>query len=134
MIDQPQAGGYYGGTVAAPMVRTILVQALALPDSPLEPGRRYDPAPRRAAPTSPVASLPLRRVMLPLTADSTPAAVGVAIPELAGWRVRDGLHAVHQRGLQVRLIGTGRIVRTLPAAGDTLMPGSILTVYAESRQ
>lgn len=131
MIDRPRGGGYYGGIVAAPMVRNMLIQALALPDSPLEPGRSSDPAPRRPAPERTVAALPVRRVSLPLGADSVRPHVAVAVPELTGWRVREGLHALHQRGLRVRLIGEGRITRTSPAAGDTLLPGSTLTVFAE---
>lgn len=131
MIDRPRSGSYYGGIVAAPIVRNMLVQALALPDSPLEPGRMYDPAPRKTSPTRSVATLPLRRVLLPLAGDSARRATGVAVPDLSGWRVREGLHVVHQRGLRVRLVGEGRIVRTDPVAGDTLMPGSTLTVYAE---
>jgi cell division protein FtsI (penicillin-binding protein 3) len=134
MLDRPRGSGYYGGIVAAPIVRNMLVQALALPDSPLEPGRDEQPAPRRTPPANEVAALPLRRVSLPLKADSGRAATGVAIPDLAGWRVREGLHAVHQRGLKVRLVGDGRIVRTQPVAGDTLTPGSTLTVYAELRR
>jgi cell division protein FtsI (penicillin-binding protein 3) len=134
MIDRPTRNGYYGGIVAAPMVRNMLVQALALPDSPIEPGRRYQAAPRRPQSTSPNASLPLRRVMLPLTNDSMRPSAGVAVPDLSGWRVREALHAVHQRGLKAWLVGDGRVVRTDPAAGDSLMPGAMVTLYAESRR
>ena len=131
MIDRPRSGSYYGGIVAAPIVRNMLVQALALPDSPLEPGRLYDPAPRKTSPALQVTNIPLRRVMLPVSNDTTRRVAGVPVPDLSGWRVREGLHAVHQRGLRARLIGEGRIVRTDPVAGDTLAPGSTLTVYAE---
>ena len=135
MLDRPRTGGYYGGIVAAPIVKNMLVQALALPDSPLDPGRDDEPPPRRApSPRREVAVLPVRRVQLPLRADSARPPVGVAVPDLSGWRVREGLHAVHQRGLKPRLVGEGRIVRTEPMAGDTLMPGSTLTVYAELRR
>lgn len=133
MLDRPRGSGYYGGIVAAPIVRNMLVQAMALPDSPLEPGRPDAPAPRQVAPVRTSVDLPIRRVPLPLAADSVHQDP-VAVPELTGWRVRDGLHAVHQRGLKVRLIGSGRIVRTWPEAGDTVSPGSTLTVYAESRR
>jgi cell division protein FtsI (penicillin-binding protein 3) len=134
MIDRPTRNGYYGGIVAAPIVRNMLVQALALPDSPLQPGRLHDPAPRRPVPVRAAAALPVRRVVLPLTSDTTVSRAAIAVPELAGWRVRDGLYAVHQRGLKARVVGTGAIVRTEPAAGDSVPPGTVLTVFAGSRR
>jgi cell division protein FtsI (penicillin-binding protein 3) len=134
MLDRPRGSGYYGGIVAAPIVKNMLVQALALPNSPLEPGRVSAPQPRKSVPVQAVTQLPRRRVTLPLPSDTVRTTQGIAVPELTGLRVREGLHAVHQRGLRVRLIGDGRIVRTIPAAGDTLMSGSTLTVYAESRR
>src|SRR5690606_31355182 len=120
----------YGGLVAAPMVRSMLVQALALPDSPLDPGRVEQAAPSVVLAGPQLNSLPVKRVPLP-AADSVRGPATTAVPELAGRRVRDGIHAAHQAGLRVKLVGSGRVVRTSPEAGDSLPRGSTITVYAE---
>jgi cell division protein FtsI (penicillin-binding protein 3) len=130
MIDRPGGAAYYGGLVAAPMVRSMLVQALALPDSPLDPGRVEQAAPSVVLAGPQLNSLPVKRVPLP-AADSVRGPATTAVPELAGRRVRDGIHAAHQAGLRVKLVGSGRIVRTSPEAGDSLPRGSTITVYAE---
>lgn len=130
MIDRPGGAAYYGGLVAAPMVRAMLVQALALPDSPLDPGRVGKMTPSVVLESPQPRTLPLRRVSLPAV-DSVREAAMIAVPELAGRRVRDGIHAAFQAGLRVQLIGSGRIVRTNPEAGDSLPRGSTITVYAE---
>lgn len=131
MIDQPGGAAYYGGLVAAPMVRSMLVQALALPESPLDPGRT-DQLIEQRVPLAPVAATlpPPRRLAFPLADDTVQGPAVVAVPDLAGQRARDAIHAAHQRGLHVRLVGTGRVVRTDPAASDSVATGSTLTVYA----
>lgn len=131
MIDQPGGARYYGGLVAAPIVRNMLVQALALPNSPLEPGRTLAAAapPIRSRP--PEVRRPPRRLAFPLAADTGGTTVTVAIPDLAGWTVREGIHAAHRRGLRVKLVGEGAVTRTTPAAGDSVPTGAVLTIFAE---
>lgn len=134
MIDRPGGAAYYGGLVAAPIVRSMLVQALALPNSPLDPGRGAEPSQRVALTPPKPTSLATRRVPLPLRVDTVRKDAAITVPELAGRRVRDGIHTAHQLGLRVRLVGTGRIVRTSPQAGDSLSRGSTLTVFAEGKR
>ncbi len=131
-IERPGGAAIYGGAVAAPIVRTILLQALALPDSPLEPGRLPADGPRLAPPRLPDVSGPVRRVAFPLPRDTVRAAMPVDVPELQGWSLRDGVHALHRRGLAVRLVGMGRITRTEPAAGDSVPRGSTIIVHTDS--
>ncbi|HET9065202.1 MAG TPA: penicillin-binding transpeptidase domain-containing protein [Gemmatimonadales bacterium] len=132
MIDRPDAGEIYGGAVAAPLVRSLVQQALALDDSPLGAGGP-------AAASLAVAELPVpataveaptRRVPFPrdTTAVATPPAI--AIPDVRGWSVRDGVFALHRRGLLVRLYGTGAIDRLDPAPGDSVVAGTIISVHA----
>lgn len=129
-IERPGGAQIYGGAVAAPIVRTILLQALALPDSPLEPGR--EPLPRRTLPEPRPAEAagPVRRLAFPLSRDSVQSPAAVHVPDLRGWPLRDGVHALHRRGLAIRLVGRGRIARTEPAAGDSVPAGSTITVHA----
>ncbi len=132
MIDRPGGAMYYGGLVAAPIVRSMLVQALALPGSPLDPGREVQSIPPVLQVAREDLALPARRLSLPLADDTVQADAAVAVPQLAGRRVRDGVHVAHQLGFQVKLIGNGRIVRTSPEAGDSLPQGSTITVFAEA--
>jgi beta-lactam-binding protein with PASTA domain len=52
------------------------------------------------------------------------------IPDVAGRSLRAAVLTLHQRGFRVRVDGTGRAVRTLPAAGDSLAAGKTVVVYA----
>lgn len=131
-INRPGGANYYGGLVAAPVVRTILLQALALPDSPLELGDTSRTIPRRPRRAEPEAvGGPVRRVAFPLEADTVQAPRRVGVPDVRGWSLREGLHQLQRRGLEIELTGRGRsIVRLDPAPGDSVAPGSTITVYA----
>lgn len=133
MIDQPGGALYYGGLVAAPIVRNLLVQALALPNTPLDPGRVVEASPvmPKQAPT--VESGPPRRLAFPLVRDSSIAPETFPVPDLTGWQVHEAVHAAHRRGLRVRLAGEGRVTRTVPAAGDSITTGATLTIHAGRR-
>lgn len=133
MIDQPGGAMYYGGLVAAPIVRNLLVQALALPDSPLEPGRTMSGSPVVVQRTPPPTLGPPRRVPFPLPHDSAGPVEEFTVPDLVGWSAREGVHAAHRRGLRVRLVGEGTITRTAPAAGDSIAVGATLTIHADGR-
>lgn len=136
MIDHPTAGSHFGGFVAAPAVRSMLLQALAAGSSPLDRSRITAEA--TPAPEVPNAQLvPARavvtRVRWPLRDTPRPdSAVRVPVPALVGAPARDAAYALHRLGLEVRLSGRGRVRSTSPAAGDTLSRGSIVTVYADT--
>lgn len=132
MIDRPGGAEYYGGLVAAPLVRNLLVQALALPNSPLEPSRGESREAIR--PVRPELAAPqpdeVRRLSWPLGDDEAHAVTQVTVPELAGWRTREAVHQLHRTGLKVRLVGSGLVVRTDPLPGDTVATGSTVTLIA----
>jgi len=132
MIDRPDAGEIYGGAVAAPLVRSLVQQALALDDSPLGAG---GPAAASIAASdlpqaTAVVNTPTRRLPFPRDTATIAAVTPVAVPDVRGWTVRDGVFALHRRGLLVRLQGTGVIVQLDPAPGDSLAVGSIVSVHA----
>jgi Uncharacterized protein conserved in bacteria len=50
---------------------------------------------------------------------------------VTGRSIREAALALHRRGFRVNLRGLGRVVRTIPAAGDSARPGSSVLVLAE---
>ncbi|HRP09011.1 MAG TPA: penicillin-binding transpeptidase domain-containing protein, partial [Gemmatimonadales bacterium] len=134
MIDRPGGAEYYGGLVAAPIVRNLLIQALALPDSPLdpEPAERSGPLPGPRRVQVAEAPVEVRRLSWPLPPEHGGGTRQVAVPAVTGWRAREAVRQLHGAGLQVRLLGTGLVVSSEPAPGDTVATGSTVTLIAES--
>jgi cell division protein FtsI (penicillin-binding protein 3) len=132
-IDNPR-GNYYGGLTAAPVTRTMLQQALASRRVAIDRGRLAaqdsvapaTPRPLEEAPAGPppvVVTLPYR----PPQGSTAPRPV----PDVAGQSIREAALALHRRGFQVNLRGLGRVVGTVPAAGESARPGSSVVVLAE---
>ena len=135
-IDSPTMGGIYGGDVAAPVVRTMLEQALAskrvsfdrgrlLGGQPIAPGA---PAPRRGRPGLPtpprvVVSWPVP----PATADSEP----IVVPAVVGLSVRAAAAALHRRGLEVGASGAGIVRGSNPPAGASVAAGTTVRLQVE---
>lgn len=132
MIDRPDAGEIFGGAVAAPLVRSLVQQALALDNSPLGAGglvATHLTGAELPEATAPV-NAPTRRLPFPDDTTTVTPATPIAVPDVRGWSVRDGVFALHRRGLLVRLQGAGAITRLDPAPGDSVAIGSIVSVQA----
>ena len=132
-IDNPR-GNYYGGLTAAPVTRTMLQQALASRRVAIDRGRLAaqdtvepaSPRPLEEAPPGPppvVVTLPYRAAQ--------PSTAARPVPDVGGQSIREAALALHRRGFEVNLRGLGRVVRTVPAAGDSARPGSSVLVLAE---
>ena len=131
-IDNPQ-GNYYGGLTAAPVTRTMLQQALASRRVAIDRSRLtvHDDAP----PSAPLAAATPARItrvvvqwpFLPINAK----VVALPVPDVVGRSVRDAALALHRRGFRVGLRGLGQVSRTVPAGGETALPGTAVTVWAE---
>jgi hypothetical protein len=131
-IDNPR-GRYYGGLTAAPVTRTMLQQALASRRVAIDRGRLaardsvVPEAPERLArppgPPPVVVSLPYRA---PQQSDAPRP-----VPDVTGRSIREAALALHRRGFRVSLRGLGRVVRTVPEAGQSARPGSAVLVLAE---
>jgi cell division protein FtsI (penicillin-binding protein 3) len=132
-IDNPR-GNYYGGLTAAPVTRMMLQQALASRRVAIDRGRLADrdsvtpavkktlaAAPAGAAPV--VVTLPYRRA----EPDQSPRPV----PDVAGRSAREAALALHRRGFRVTLQGLGRVMRTVPAAGESARGGTAVVVETE---
>jgi cell division protein FtsI (penicillin-binding protein 3) len=131
-IDNPR-GNYYGGLTAAPVTRTMLEQALASRRVAIDRGRLAaqdsEPAVPRAAEEAPPGPPPVV-VTLPYRAPQ-PSTTPRPVPDVGGQSIREAALALHRRGFQVNLRGLGRVVRTVPAAGESARPGSSVLVLAE---
>ncbi|HEX5388098.1 MAG TPA: penicillin-binding transpeptidase domain-containing protein [Gemmatimonadales bacterium] len=141
-IDNPK-GAYYGGQTAAPLTKSMLQQALASrriaidrsrlaeADSASPAGAQARAAGAADADAEPAAapSAPAAVVEWPIRGgDSAPRPLPV--PDVAGSDVRDAALALHRRGFRVDLRGVGRVSRTSPAAGQPMLPGTTVIVWA----
>ncbi|HET7471017.1 MAG TPA: penicillin-binding transpeptidase domain-containing protein [Gemmatimonadales bacterium] len=131
-IDNPR-GKYYGGLTAAPVTRTMLQQALASRRVAIDRGRlaaqdTVEPALRRPLEEAP--GPPPVVVMLPYRAPQ-PNTAPRPVPDVGGQSIREAALALHRRGFEVNLRGLGRVVRTVPGAGESARPGSSVLVLAE---
>ena len=132
-IVEPEGSGYYGGEVAAPLMRRMLQDALAarrgaidrtrfaervaaVPDGGMESKRPASPVEI----TVPVRAVPSR----------TPALL--EIPNVTGVSVRQAALALHRRGFRVHVEGSGVVQGSAPAAGDSARAGSIVTIKTSS--
>ena len=133
-IERPR-GAYYGGLTAAPMTADMLRQALSARRSSIERSSATDQSIAARAPTERAGSepeLPATVARLPLGAAAERPAGAVLVPDVAGRPVRAAVFALHQRGLRVRVEGSGRVVRSVPAAGDSLPAGKTVVLYASA--
>ncbi|HSR14548.1 MAG TPA: penicillin-binding transpeptidase domain-containing protein [Gemmatimonadales bacterium] len=137
-IVNPTRGDYYGGLVAAPIMREMLRNALSARRSALDRARLAElPAatvarsPARQAPPAPAApvimDLPIRR-----KTDST--RVEVEVPQVQGMSIRQAAVALHRRGLRVKVEGRGTVTATSPAAGAMVPAAAVVQVRADGRE
>ena len=132
-IDHPRGASYYGGLTAAPVTALMLQQALAARRSAIARSPATDesvtvkePPARSEAP----APGPAKSVTLPLPSTLPSAALAIVVPDVAGRPVRAAAFALHQRGLRVRIEGSGWVLRSVPAAGDSLAAGKTVVLFA----
>ncbi len=102
IIDEPRAGEIYGSAVAAPVCGSILGDVL--PYLGIEP--EY-------------------------TAEEL-SKVNVTVPNIIGKTAHMGQAALQKYGLQGTIIGGGdRVIRQVPAAGETVPRGGKVVIYTE---
>jgi cell division protein FtsI (penicillin-binding protein 3) len=130
-IVDPEGGSYYGGEVAAPLMRRMLQDALAARRSAIDRSRfaeRVAPVPGAAQPDKqPSAAV---QVAVPNKGGASPAPALLEVPEVRGVSVRQAALSLHRRGFRVQLEGTGVVQATLPAVGDSARAGSVVLVTA----
>jgi cell division protein FtsI (penicillin-binding protein 3) len=131
-VEDPK-GAYYGGLVAAPMVGSMLRQALAARRTALDRVRLADEHVEVARPPAPVAAArgggDRSFVTVPLGPEPPRARVVAVVPDVVGRSVRSAAATLHRRGFRVALDGNGRLVTGMTAAqGDSLIAGTTITL------
>jgi cell division protein FtsI (penicillin-binding protein 3) len=147
-IDAP-TGTYYGGQVAAPVMKAVLEAALASSDVSLDHERMTrkplppDP-PRLAARRDSVrrqvveaagelatdGSLPVVLTLPAVREETSRVVVSRPVPAVAGLPLRRAVHALHQAGFRVRVVEGGAVGTTEPAAGTVRPAGTMVAVHA----
>lgn len=141
-IDEPMAGTYAGGSVAAPVFRRVAemaLQYLGVPPDSKDPraladatsaAKMEDPADEaykvvgesRGEGSEPAAPLKRKR----------PVKSGeVEIPDLAGYPIREAIQKLSAAGLFPRIEGTGRVFRQDPPAGSVVPSGTTIQIVLE---
>jgi cell division protein FtsI/penicillin-binding protein 2 len=130
-IDDPK-GQYYGGLTAAPVTRHMLDEALAARKIAIDRRRLAGPVGEAVPVESPARESPVAKVVVAWPSVAAPPARALEpVPATAGTPVRRAALALHRRGFEVDLRGSGTVVRTSPAAGDSATTGTTVTVWAE---
>jgi cell division protein FtsI (penicillin-binding protein 3) len=138
-LDDPQ-GDYFGGSTAAPVVRTILEAALATPGVAVDRGRlaavaldrRREPGSAEGAGADAAVPAPITTVVpWPPARPAPKPAVVRTVPDVAGMTLRAAARVLHRRGYEVRIDGWGRVTGTAPPAGTDAPSGSAVTIHAE---
>jgi len=105
VIDEPHSRHYYGGEIAAPVFREVLLDLRRRPDGPLGTG------------STQVAARP-------------PAPAAVVVPDLRLLPPREAERRLAARGLRARFEGEGpRALAQEPAAGQAAERGARVTVW-----
>lgn len=149
MVDEPIAGGYGGGSIAAPIFRQIAEQVYTMDMELTKPEKDEDAEP---------AKQPLAPIMYTETAKRLYEAFGIpmsqlpdtswvaassaenqisfetikeeasVVPNVKGMNVRDALVLLENMGLKVRLSGTGRVKRQSLLPGYRIGKGSLKSI------
>jgi len=116
VIDEPKTSPY-GGVVAAPAFGAIALQSLCYLKVPADRIEHRKPELVQAQATPPVEATPA-------AAEGTIDMVegGVAMPDFRGMSMRQVLQVMEKKGLNVKLIGSGRVVEQNPAGGHRIGP------------
>lgn len=128
IIDEPKTSPY-GGVVAAPAFSAIAQQSLCY--------LRVPPA-RGARPTMPrtiEARKETPQEMQAMVAEGTitDGNEGAMMPNFSGMSMRQVLRVMEKRGINVKLLGSGRVVEQYPRAGDRIRPtDQVMVKFAPS--
>jgi len=124
-IDEPR-GLYYGGEVAAPVVKRIAEQVLRLksvvPDVPLY-SPHYAVAPdKKSKPATPRKDGP--KVLDALSKDNEWQEGPITVPDLVGRPLLKALDEIDRLGLDSSSEGNGKVIGQYPPAGAHVRPGT----------
>ena len=112
VVDEPKTSSY-GGVVAAPAFSAIAQQTLCYLNVPPDKGakKKQESAPEKSAPK-------VEQVVV--EGGSVEGGEAGSMPNFQGMSMRQVLKVMEQRGLNVKLQGSGRAVQQNPAAGSRI--------------
>ncbi len=116
VVDEPKTSPY-GGVVAAPAFSAIALQSLCYLKVPPDGNLR-----RKAPPV--VVKAPTQTDVNDTAAEGTfdTGGAGTLMPNFRGMSMRQVLRAMEKKGLNVKLIGSGRAVEQNPSGGRLIGP------------
>ena len=126
-LEDPR--GSYAGLTAAPVTRSVLEQVIAARTAALDRTRL------RTANAAPGPEVAIGEGTVPyVVAWPEPAPSGGpatrVVPDVIGLSLREAVHRLHERGLNVRVRGWGTVSGTTPDGGTELTAGSIVAIKA----
>lgn len=143
MIDEPMAGSYAGGSVAAPVFRRVAemsLRYLGVPPDGAEPQKKLA-ALAAAGKADPAASAyevvrmakggAERGEVERAVRKRTVKTGEIETPDLSGYPAREAVKKLAAAGLFPRIEGTGRVLRQEPAAGSVVHRGATVTLTLE---
>jgi cell division protein FtsI (penicillin-binding protein 3) len=146
-LDSPDAAAYYGGVIAAPVMKAVLQAALASRDAVFDrarlrprerpAGARLAGAPQERA-AEPDAGEPDEDGSMPyvITVPRAPAPISAVlgprpVPDVTGLTTRTAVSTLHRAGFRVKIV-PGRTGLTLPTAGTQAQPGTLVSLQSGS--
>ena len=125
-LDRPRSGQYYGGAIAAPVTRETMEAAIAAAPGAIRLADLAEARDDRARTVpGPVFAgrPPLPLPPLPEPSEAETADGLVPVPNVLGRPAREAIRDLHRYGLRVADVGSGDVVRTMPAPGTLIAPG-----------
>ena len=118
VIDEPKTSPY-GGVVAAPAFKSIAAQSLCYLNVPPTKGDRVR---KETVIQVKQEALPVNQVEPAAEGTINDGDEGVVMADFRGQSMRQVLRLMEKRGLNVKLIGSGRVVEQNPPAGRRIGP------------
>ena len=140
MIDEPLAGTYAGGSVAAPVFRRVAEMALSYlgvtPDVRNEKGiNEATELAKNGDPTAEAYKVVGKGEEVedttPKAPQRKPKAGEVLVPDLSGYPAREAIQRALAIGLVPSIDGSGRVLRTEPPASEVVKAGTRILITLE---
>ena len=127
VIDTPRGGTYFGGSVAAPIFRSIAqatLRHLGIPPS-------INPAPPVLVARRSPEIVRTRTATPPAIVTIGGAADAQVVPDVRGQSAREAVRTLTRIGLSARLHGDGLVVTQEPLPGTPAEPGASCDLWLE---
>lgn len=121
VYDTPRANGYYGGVVAAPVFRNIVENTmgyLGIPPRFAEPEQRLVRSKNVSSPNATVVRVNSGMQKTGVSYEMARADLGKELmPDLKGLSLRTVMQLAHEKGVKIKVNGSGFVNNQIPKAG-----------------